>query len=145
MSTVTAAAGVSLVTPTSKPTYFTAWWGMVTLIATESMVFVILLGSYVFLRASARHWPFGGIKPPEWACLCRSASCCGQQHPHFLRRVVHPQRLAARAMGRAADERANGRPLLGLHPQRLHDLTFGGSSCSPRCFLCSTRHGGRLW
>ncbi len=38
---------------------------MATLIATESMVFVILLGAYFFLRASAPHWPLGGIKPPE--------------------------------------------------------------------------------
>jgi heme/copper-type cytochrome/quinol oxidase subunit 3 len=38
---------------------------MMTLITTESMVFVILLGSYFFLRASAPHWPLGGIKPPE--------------------------------------------------------------------------------
>ncbi|HEX3539102.1 MAG TPA: cytochrome c oxidase subunit 3 [Acidimicrobiales bacterium] len=59
------AAGGSFAQPTTKPTYSTAWWGMVTLIGTESMVFVILLGSYFFLRASAPHWPLGGIKPPE--------------------------------------------------------------------------------
>jgi cytochrome c oxidase subunit 3 len=64
---VTAAAPPepSLVVPTTKRTYSTAWWGMMSLIATESMVFVILLGSYFFLRASAPHWPLGGIKPPE--------------------------------------------------------------------------------
>lgn len=60
-----AAPDPSLIAPTAKPTYSTAWWGMATLIATESMVFVILLGSYFFLRASAPHWPLGGIKPPE--------------------------------------------------------------------------------
>jgi cytochrome c oxidase subunit 3 len=38
---------------------------MVSLITTESMVFVCLLGSYFFLRASAPHWPIGGIAPPE--------------------------------------------------------------------------------
>jgi heme/copper-type cytochrome/quinol oxidase subunit 3 len=54
-----------LIAPTSKPAYATAWWGMVVLIATESMVFVILLGSYFFLRATAPHWPPGVIKGPE--------------------------------------------------------------------------------
>jgi heme/copper-type cytochrome/quinol oxidase subunit 3 len=38
---------------------------MATLIATESMVFVCLLGSYFFLRASAPEWPLAGIAPPE--------------------------------------------------------------------------------
>jgi cytochrome c oxidase subunit I+III len=55
----------ALTATTRKPTYSTAWWGMVTLISTESMVFVILLGAYFFLRASAPHWPLAGIKPPE--------------------------------------------------------------------------------
>ena len=55
----------SLVTPTSKPVYSTAWWGMATVIATESMVFVILLGAYFFLRASTAQWPPDGIKGPE--------------------------------------------------------------------------------
>ncbi|MCU1468462.1 MAG: cytochrome c oxidase, subunit [Actinomycetia bacterium] len=56
---------LDLVTPTTKPVYSTAWWGMATLIATESMVFVILLGAYFFLRASAPQWPPGGIPAPE--------------------------------------------------------------------------------
>ena len=55
----------TLVLPTAKRTYSTAFWGMVTLIATEMMVFVILLGSYFFLRASSPHWPPGGIPAPE--------------------------------------------------------------------------------
>ncbi len=50
---------------TTKPGYSTAWWGMATLIATESMVFVCLLGAYFFLRASSSRWPLGGIAPPE--------------------------------------------------------------------------------
>jgi cytochrome c oxidase subunit III len=58
-------AAPSLIRPTTKPAYSTAWWGMVTLITTESMVFVILLGAYFFLRASSTAWPLGGIAPPE--------------------------------------------------------------------------------
>ncbi len=38
---------------------------MATLIATESMIFVILLGAYFFLRASSTTWPLDGIAPPE--------------------------------------------------------------------------------
>jgi cytochrome c oxidase subunit III len=53
------------VRPTTKRGYSTAWWGMVSLITTESMVFVCLLGSFFFLRASSPHWPLGGIPPPE--------------------------------------------------------------------------------
>ena len=46
----------------SKPL---AWWGMMTTIATESMIFVGLLASYGFLRASSRAWPPPGIPLPE--------------------------------------------------------------------------------
>jgi cytochrome c oxidase subunit 3 len=42
-----------------------AWWGTVALIITESMLFAGLLSSYGFLRASATHWPPGGIPKPE--------------------------------------------------------------------------------
>jgi heme/copper-type cytochrome/quinol oxidase subunit 3 len=43
----------------------TAWWGMMSLIATEAMIFAGLLGSYFFVRASAKEWPLGGIDAPE--------------------------------------------------------------------------------
>ena len=55
MSTASAPIVGPLV-PTDKRGYSTAWWGMATLIATESMIFVILLGSYFFLRASAKEY-----------------------------------------------------------------------------------------
>ncbi len=42
-----------------------AWWGMMTIIATEAMIFAGLLASYGFLRASARAWPPPGIPRPE--------------------------------------------------------------------------------
>src|SRR5438477_12636332 len=38
---------------------------MMTLIATEAMVFAILLSSYFFLRAAAKEWPIGGLELPE--------------------------------------------------------------------------------
>ncbi len=64
MSTA-AAPLVGPLTPTTKRGYSTAWWGMVSLITTESMIFLILLGSYFFLRASTKVWPPAGIAPPE--------------------------------------------------------------------------------
>jgi heme/copper-type cytochrome/quinol oxidase subunit 3 len=45
--------------------YPLAWWGMVTLIATEAMIFAALLSSYFFVRAGSPEWPQGGIAPPE--------------------------------------------------------------------------------
>ena len=43
----------------------TAWWGMMILITTESMIFIGLLGAYFFTRAISKQWPLGGIEPPE--------------------------------------------------------------------------------
>ena len=45
--------------------YPTAWWGMMTLITTEGMVFLALVSSYFFLRAAAPQWPPDDIPPPE--------------------------------------------------------------------------------
>lgn len=41
------------------------WWGVMLTIATEAMLFLGLLSSYVFLWASSPHWPQGGIEAPE--------------------------------------------------------------------------------
>ena len=43
----------------------TAWWGMMSLIATEAMIFAGLLGSYFFTRAASKEWPLDGIEAPE--------------------------------------------------------------------------------
>jgi heme/copper-type cytochrome/quinol oxidase subunit 3 len=45
--------------------YSTAWWGMVVLITTEAMVFIVLLAAYYFVRAGSSRWPPAGISPPE--------------------------------------------------------------------------------
>ncbi len=65
MSTAAPVPAAAPLLPSAKRGYSTAWWGMATLIATESRVFVCLLGSYYFLRASSNQWPLGGISPPE--------------------------------------------------------------------------------
>ena len=41
------------------------WWGMVVVIATEGTIFLGLLSTYFFLRASAPRWPPAGIELPE--------------------------------------------------------------------------------
>lgn len=41
------------------------WWGTVALIATESMIFALLLFGNFYLRAQADEWPLGGIADPE--------------------------------------------------------------------------------
>jgi heme/copper-type cytochrome/quinol oxidase subunit 3 len=41
------------------------YWGLVSLIATEATLFIGLLATYFFLRASSNQWPQGGIKPPD--------------------------------------------------------------------------------
>jgi heme/copper-type cytochrome/quinol oxidase subunit 3 len=43
------------------------WWGAVWLIATEGMLFALLLFGNFYLRAYNRHWPMGGIEDPELA------------------------------------------------------------------------------
>lgn len=43
------------------------WWGTVALIATEGMLFALLLFGNFYLRARAGHWPLGDIKDPELA------------------------------------------------------------------------------
>lgn len=43
------------------------WWGTVCLIATEAMLFALLLFAFFFLRANNHEWPIGGIAEPELA------------------------------------------------------------------------------
>ncbi len=45
--------------------YPAAWWGMVMLITTESMIFAGLISADLFVRASSKSWPQGGIARPE--------------------------------------------------------------------------------
>jgi heme/copper-type cytochrome/quinol oxidase subunit 3 len=45
--------------------YDKAWWGMLVVIATEGMIFLVLLAANFFLRATAKEWPPPGIEEPE--------------------------------------------------------------------------------
>jgi cytochrome c oxidase subunit 3 len=41
-----------------------AWWGMLMLVASESTLFGVLLGTYFYLRFNSSSWPPDGIPPP---------------------------------------------------------------------------------
>jgi heme/copper-type cytochrome/quinol oxidase subunit 3 len=41
------------------------WWGMVVVIATEGTIFLGLLSTYFFLRASSPRWPPAGVELPQ--------------------------------------------------------------------------------
>jgi cytochrome c oxidase subunit 3 len=56
--------GVPPPPPTSRG-YDRGFWGMAMVIATEGVIFLALVSSYFFLWAGSRHWPQGGIEPPE--------------------------------------------------------------------------------
>jgi len=45
--------------------YDKAGWGMLVVIATEGMIFLVLLAANFFLRATAKEWPPPGIEQPE--------------------------------------------------------------------------------
>ncbi len=64
MTATTATLSPGLTRPATRRSYPTAWWGMAMLIVTEAMVFVVLLGSYFFLRAASKEWPLAGIEAP---------------------------------------------------------------------------------
>jgi cytochrome c oxidase subunit 3 len=51
--------------PSTTRGYDRGFWGMAMVIATEGVIFLALVSSYFFLWAGSRHWPQGGIEPPE--------------------------------------------------------------------------------
>lgn len=50
--------------PSRHAGYGRGFWGVAVLIGTEGMLFVALVATYFFLRASSRAWPLGGIESP---------------------------------------------------------------------------------
>jgi cytochrome c oxidase subunit III len=120
------AARVPLTARTAKPAYSTAWWGMVTLIATESMVFVVLLGSYFFLRASAPHWPPSAIKPPELRLSVPfSFVLWGSSVPIFYAESAIRRGSQSGLRAGLAISAAMGLAFLAYTGKDFRDLTFG--------------------
>lgn len=60
-----AAVTVPIDRPRATGGHPTAWWGMLVLITTEAMIFIGLLSTYFFLRATSSEWPLGGLELPE--------------------------------------------------------------------------------
>jgi heme/copper-type cytochrome/quinol oxidase subunit 3 len=67
MSSTPVSLSPDVLRPVRRKGYPTAWWGMVMVIATEAMVFVILIAAYLFLRASSPQWPPAGVELPNLA------------------------------------------------------------------------------
>jgi heme/copper-type cytochrome/quinol oxidase subunit 3 len=58
--------------PAAEPlsgTHAPAWWGMLSLIATEATLFVILIFSYFYLRWAAPAWPPAGTPRPNFTLI----------------------------------------------------------------------------
>ncbi len=51
--------------PARRTGYGRGFWGVAVLIATESMLFLALLATYFFLRASSQTWPIGNLELPK--------------------------------------------------------------------------------
>ncbi len=51
--------------PARRTGYGRGFWGMAVMIATESMLFLALLATYFYLRASSSAWPIGGLDLPK--------------------------------------------------------------------------------
>ena len=96
MSSVTADVPADVAPPAAPPAINVGagrslgWWGMVTLIATEAMVFALLLFSYFYLRAQSSSWPLGGIEKPDlFAPAIRTVLLLGSSIPvHFAERAI---------------------------------------------------------
>jgi len=66
------AAETGLALPRPEPlsgTHATAWWGMVSLIATEATLFALLIFSYFYLRWESPLWPPEGIAQPDFTYI----------------------------------------------------------------------------
>jgi cytochrome c oxidase subunit 3 len=57
---------ISVPPPPAAPVgYDKAWWGMLVVIGTEGMIFLVLLAANFFLRATSKQWPPAGVELPE--------------------------------------------------------------------------------
>jgi cytochrome c oxidase subunit III len=123
---MTAAVAPWRIAPSAKPGYSTAWWGMVALITTESTVFVVLLAAYFFLRATAPHWPEGGIPPPELhLSVPFSLVLWGSSVPIFYADAAIKRGSQRGLRAGLFVSAAMGLAFLGYTAKDFHDLHFG--------------------
>lgn len=84
---MTSQIGVTAHGPTVavRPGRSTVWWGVVGLIVTESMIFLLLLFTYFYFRAQPGPWPPADLPDPQLATpLIRSAVLLGSTIPMVL-------------------------------------------------------------
>ncbi|MEZ5264475.1 MAG: heme-copper oxidase subunit III [Acidimicrobiales bacterium] len=62
---MTAPSTPTLSLPANPSGRSVGWWGLLALVATESMVFALLLFGNFYLRAQAPQWPPAGVADPE--------------------------------------------------------------------------------
>ena len=76
-----------------------AWWGMIILIAAESTLFGVFIGTYYYLRFKTPAWPPDGLPEPKWVIPVILVAC--------LAATSIPMQLASRAVreGRLAATR----------------------------------------
>ena len=76
-----------------------AWWGMIILIAAESTLFGVFIGTYYYLRFKTPAWPPDGLPEPKWVVPVILVAC--------LASTSVPMQLASRAVraGRLAATR----------------------------------------
>ncbi|HEY3832956.1 MAG TPA: cytochrome c oxidase subunit 3 [Acidimicrobiia bacterium] len=115
-----------LVAPTTKHVLPTAWWGMAVLITTESMIFVILLSAYFFVRASSPQWPPPGVPTPElYLSLPFSFVLWGSSLPIFYAESAIKRGSQAGLRLGLALSFAMGLAFVAFTIKDFNDLTFG--------------------
>jgi heme/copper-type cytochrome/quinol oxidase subunit 3 len=120
------AAGPATPAPSRRRSYGSAWWGMATLIATEAMVFAVLLAAYFFLRAASKEWPIGGIEVPKLTLsLPFSFVLWGSSVPVFYAEAQLRNGHVGRFKAGVAVAFVMGLSFLGFALYDFHDLHFG--------------------
>jgi heme/copper-type cytochrome/quinol oxidase subunit 3 len=91
------AVGAIRVSATPRPGRAISWWGMAMVIATEAMVFAVLLAAWFYLRATSKAWPPAGTELPELRLTVPfSLVLWGSSIPVLLgERAIRHGRLAA--------------------------------------------------
>ena len=103
-----------------------AWWGMAVLIATEAMIFAILLSSYIFVRAASKEWPLDDIEPPELKLIWFfTAVLLGSSGPMFFAEHAIRKGNQARLRLGLAMVFLMGASFLGFLAYEYHELEFG--------------------
>jgi len=58
-----------------RPSLPAAWWGMVMLICSETVLFACMIATYFYFRFRSPIWPQGGVSPPELISTLVPALC----------------------------------------------------------------------